>query len=82
MDLATGIGSYFLIWWVTLFTVLPLGVVRNPAPEEHQDPGAPVKHDLKRKLLINTALSFAVWLVIYILVELYGASFREWLRGY
>ncbi len=82
MDLVTGIGAYFLIWWVMLFTVLPLGVMRNPEPEEHEDPGAPVKHDLKRKILINTGLSFAVWLVIYMLVETYGISIREWMRGY
>ena len=33
MTIATSFFIYFLIWWVMLFTVLPLGVRR------HQEPG-------------------------------------------
>ena len=29
MGLVTGIAIYFVIWWITLFVVLPFGVEQN-----------------------------------------------------
>ena len=44
MGLITGIAVYFVIWWITLFMVLPFGIERDGDIEEGNDPGAPVKH--------------------------------------
>lgn len=68
MSVLTAIFIYFLIWWVMLFTVLPLGVTRNQEDGKGFDAGAPARPDLKKKLLINTLLSAAVLGVIQLLI--------------
>ena len=68
MTFATAVFIYVLIWWTMLFTVLPLGVTRNQEDGRGFDAGAPVKPDLKKKLLLNTAVSAAILGVIQILV--------------
>ena len=70
MGLITGIAVYFVIWWITLFMVLPFGIERDRDIEEGNDPGAPVKHRMLIKFGINTLLAFAFWLIIY-LIDVY-----------
>ena len=42
MALTTAIAIYFLIWWLTLFAVLPWGVsAQGDEGEPGTDPGAP-----------------------------------------
>lgn len=72
MTLFTAFAVYFIIWWLSLFLVLPFGV-RSQAEDgsvaHGTDPGAPVRSRILIKLLANTLLSallFGVWwFVIY-----------------
>ena len=70
MSITTAIASYFLIWWVVLFAVLPWGV--RPQGEEGApgtDPGAPLVPRLGAKLLWTTViatLEFAACALVYI----------------
>ncbi|MEZ5799884.1 MAG: DUF1467 family protein [Nitratireductor sp.] len=67
MSLFTAFAVYFIIWWLTLFIVLPFGIQSQAEAGERlqgTDPGAPVNPRLWRKLLINTlvaGLVFAIW---------------------
>ena len=70
MGLITGIAVYFVIWWITLFMVLPFGIERDQNIEEGNDPGAPVKHRILIKFVINTLLAFVFWIIIF-LVDFY-----------
>lgn len=72
MPLTTAIATYFLIWWVVLFAVLPWGI-RSQHEEGEMvlgtDPGAPTIARLGRKLLWTTivsALIFAGFYVVYV----------------
>ena len=73
MTFLTGFAIYFVIWWVTLFLVLPYG---NRSQAEAQDralgtdPGAPVNARIGLKLIINSILA-ALVLGIYWLVTAY-----------
>ena len=67
MGLVTGIAVYFIVWWITLFMVLPFGVEREKKVKEGNDPGAPVKHRLLIKFAINTVLAFVIWLIIFLI---------------
>jgi predicted secreted protein len=64
----TVLAIYFIIWWLVFFTVLPWGV---RSQEEHAavvygtDPGAPMKHGLKAKLLWTTVVSTIVFAIFY-----------------
>lgn len=80
MSLLTAFFIYILIWWVMLFTVLPLGVVRSKSSGKGYDPGAPENPDLKRKLVLNSGISAAVLAVIWVLVETGVIRWGEWFR--
>jgi len=62
---------YLLIWWVTLFAVLPFGV-RGQAEEGEvvrgSEPGAPVNSDIKRKFKITTIIATIIWLIVCIVI--------------
>ena len=73
MDWFTSIAVYLTIWWVVLFTVLPVGVVSHAEAGIKTpgggDPAAPVNPQLKRKFITTTwvsALIFApFWIAVY-----------------
>jgi predicted secreted protein len=69
---------YLLIWWVMLFTILPMGVERHDEPGKGFDPGAPKFANLKKKLILNTVVSAVILAVIWLLVELDIIRWREW----
>jgi predicted secreted protein len=77
MAWVTGIVVYVLVWWITLFAVLPLWVT----PAEPDDPGhaagAPQRPRLLLKVAITTVVSVLIWLAIYALVKSPWLSFRE-----
>ncbi len=58
---------YLLIWWVTLFAVLPMGV-RGQAEENNivkgTEPGAPVDSQMKRKVIMTTLVATLIWVVV------------------
>lgn len=68
MSLLTAFFIYILIWWVMLFTVLPLGVVRHGEQGRGFDPGAPIRANLQKKLILNTALSAVILGIVQVLV--------------
>lgn len=64
----TGFAVYFIIWWMTLFLVLPHGVKTQAESGEvtpGTDPGAPVRARLGLKLLINTVVAGVVFFAWY-----------------
>ncbi len=78
MSLPTAFFIYVLIWWTTLFTVLPLGVARHGEEGKGFDAGAPAKPDLKKKLLLNTALAAVILAIIEVLVVTGVIDWNAW----
>lgn len=76
MGWISGIVVYVLVWWVTLFAVLPLWVM----PAEPGDPGygsgAPARPRLLLKVAITTLVAGIIWLAIYAVVRSPWLSFR------
>ena len=72
MTLSTAIAIYFLIWWVTLFAILPWGVrsqTESGDVIEGSEPGAPVMPRIAAKLMWTTivaTLVFAICAVIFV----------------
>jgi len=76
MTLSLSIASYFIIWWVVLFAVLPFGV-RSPAETGAEtprgaDPGAPIAPRLAVKALATTLISAVVFAALYAYVAYEG----------
>jgi predicted secreted protein len=76
MNWLTGIVVYILVWWVTLFAVLPLWVTPIEPGEIGHASGAPQRPRLGLKLALTTAVAAAIWLGIYIVVKEPWFSFR------
>lgn len=69
MTVGSAIAVYFIVWWVCLFVVLPFGV-RNAheageAVEAGNEPGAPVRPMLKKKVVATTILATVVFALIW-----------------
>ncbi len=58
---------YLLIWWVTLFAILPVGI-RGQAEEgdvvKGSEPGAPVDSNIKNKFKLTTLIATCLWAVV------------------
>lgn len=64
MGVGTGFAIYFIIWWVTLFAILPFGVRsqhEDGAIEPGTDPGAPKEPALLKKAVVTTIVSGIVF---------------------
>ena len=69
MTIPTAIAIYFLIWWLTLFAVLPWGVRSQHEGEgmvPGSDPGAPILPRLWWKLLWTTLVSAVIFAILYL----------------
>ena len=68
MGPVTGIAIYIVLWWVVLFTILPLGAQSHHEAgidlKDGGDPGAPVNPNLKKKFITTTWVSFIVWALL------------------
>jgi predicted secreted protein len=78
MSWVSGVAVYFLIWWVVLFAILPIGT----QPVAEGDPesgwrGAPANPRLWRKVLITTLVATVLWLGTYALITSDYMSFRS-----
>jgi predicted secreted protein len=68
----TAIAIYFLIWWVTLFALLPFGVRRQDEAGDiapGTDPGAPAIPRLGLKLLGTTLVAGVIFAAFYVVYE-------------
>jgi predicted secreted protein len=64
MNLFSAFVVWLIIWWLTLFIILPIGV-RGQAEEgdvvEGTEPGAPHKLDIKKKFIQTTIIGTILW---------------------
>ena len=70
MSFTTAIAGFFLIWWVTLFAVLPWGVhsqQEGGAVAPGTDPGAPMSFRLGRKLMWTTVIAALIYAGCYVI---------------
>lgn len=71
MGIVSGIVVFLLIWWIVIFTVLPLRIERQDKNSNTDgfDRGAPKEAHMKFKFILTTGITLALWLIYYILVE-------------
>jgi predicted secreted protein len=72
MSIVFGLAIFFVVWWITLFAVLPFGV--HTQAESGQTvpgtpPGAPAQFRWGRVMLINTIVAVLVFGIIWMLIE-------------
>jgi predicted secreted protein len=78
VNLFLGIAIYVILWWLSFFTMLPMGAQSaHEAGEQYvkgAEHGAPKIHNLRRKALLATGISALLWLFVAwaISVDLFG----------
>lgn len=78
MGVATAVAVYVVLWWITLFAVLPWGIKTDP---ETGQIGAPAAPQLLRKFVATTLISAVIWAIIYVVVsQPHLLSFRDMAR--
>jgi predicted secreted protein len=68
MTLVSGAMVYFVIWWIVLFAVLPIGVKVPGQPTKGFATSAPEHPQMKKKCYITTAISAIIWVMIQIVM--------------
>lgn len=83
MSVTTAIAVYFILWWVTLFAVLPWGVRSqhetgevNPGTE----PGAPTLPRIAAKLMWTTIVATVLFAVLYVVYVYRLITFEDLVR--
>jgi predicted secreted protein len=68
VSVTTAVAIYFLIWWITLFAVLPFGVRAQHEGEmaPGTDPGAPIVSRMLMKLIWTTIVSSVIFGLCYV----------------
>ena len=58
---------YVIFWWLILFVTLPFGISRDKKVIHGNDPGAPKKTLLKKKVLITSCASLVLTVIFSII---------------
>ncbi|MGE0719815.1 MAG: DUF1467 family protein [Alphaproteobacteria bacterium] len=72
----TGIAVYIVLWWTTLFAVLPWGVRTAEDPVPGHAPSAPERPRLLLKAAVTTLVAALLWLFVEWLATTDLISFR------
>jgi predicted secreted protein len=78
MNWFTGIVLFILLWWISLFAVLPVGT--HPVSQADAQSGwrgAPAQPRLLRKVIITTLVACVLWGGAYALIQSDLISFRH-----
>jgi len=69
---AFAIALYFIIWWIVLFAMLPIGVRTSEEAGEKTTPGnaesAPHRPNLLPKMLATTVVSSIIFAALYAII--------------
>ena len=80
MTFTTALAAFFLIWWVSLFAVLPWGIRSQHEGGEMApgtDPGAPTSFRLGQKLLWTTAVAVVIYAGCYVVYSQHLVTLSE-----
>ena len=77
MSFITGVAIYVVIWWITLFAILPIGV-KTQADEDDITLGtaesAPHRHRMGFKLILTSLVAAVIFALYYVAVVVFELS--------
>jgi len=76
MNWFVGIATYIVIWWITIFAILPIGVKPAREGELGHDAGAPAHPRLVFKAVLTSVVAGVIWMFVYWLINSGLISFR------
>lgn len=72
LSVGSWLAVYFVVWWTTLFAVLPFGARSQVEAGEvvpGSEPGAPARARMGRLFLMTTAAATIAFAIIYLLLN-------------
>jgi len=69
MGLVSGIVVYIMLWWVIVFTILPIGVSTNYSVQTGNATSAPQNPHLLLKFILTTVLAGLVWFAVNEIIQ-------------
>jgi predicted secreted protein len=76
MNWFIAVAAYVVIWWITIFAVLPFGVKLSDEGDPGRAAGAPAHPRLKLKVIVTSLIAAVLWLALYWAVKAGVMNFR------
>jgi predicted secreted protein len=80
MSYLSGFAIYFILWWVTLFAVLPFSLQTQDEAGERllgTEPSAPKGPHMFRAVLRTTLISGVIFAGLFVVTRVYGIGFDD-----
>ncbi len=82
MGIGTYLAIYFIMWWISLFLVLPFSG-KSQAEVGEVVPGttksAPANLQVRRIVIMNSIVASVFFVCFYLLVEVLGVTFDDFM---
>jgi predicted secreted protein len=79
ISVITWIGIYVMVWFIVLMPIINTGVQNHAEadikPSYGDDVSSPIKHGMKKKLILTSSIAFGIWLML--LVAFYITMYQE-----
>ncbi|MGF1454829.1 MAG: DUF1467 family protein [Alphaproteobacteria bacterium] len=72
MNWFSGLVFFVIVWWVVLFTVLPIGVRSQQEADGVSwgtEPGAPARSRILVKFAVTTGLTALIWASVFVALD-------------
>jgi len=69
VDFLKGFLIYVIIWWIVVFTILPIGIRKQDKIEKGYSDGAPQNPQIIKKFIITSVIAFVLWLVVFYFIK-------------
>ena len=64
-----GVLIYVIIWWIVVFTILPIGIRKPDKVEKGHAEGAPQNPQILKKFIITSLIAFVLWLIVFYFIK-------------
>ena len=72
---------FVCLWWIVFFAMLPIDVNREKKDNiEGVDPGAPENPKILKKIVLSTAITSIIFIIIYLLVKYEYFNLRNFIN--
>ena len=69
IEFLKGFLIYVIIWWIVVFTILPIGVRKSDKTEKGHADGAPQHPQILKKFIITSLIAFFLWSIVFYLIK-------------
>lgn len=81
MSITGSLVVFVCLWWIVFFAMLPIDVNREKKDNiEGVDPGAPENPKILKKIVLSTAITSIIFIIVYLLVKYEYFNLRNFIN--